>query len=177
MSDDLARLRRSCLDVAAGLARGEADAWADAGRLAASISDHVVGLPLTPEQVAAGDRLVDALMADGRRLAVERLLDCARTLAPSAHERLHVEGRAAAILGRLAEDEAHRARGVDVLNRMAEKEAARRADEEDIRTGRRTPAEVRRDNHLIAKAGSIVRTPDGRPVIRAIGKRRLTPER
>jgi hypothetical protein len=113
MSDDLARLRRSCLDTARALVRGHADAWADATRVATAISDPVVGLPLSRELLAAGDRLVDALMADGRRPTVERLLDCARVLSLSAHERLHVESQAAAILGRLAEDEARRARGTD----------------------------------------------------------------
>jgi hypothetical protein len=111
VSDDLARLRRRCIDTARALARGQADAWADATRVATSISDPVVGLPLSREMLAAGDRLVDALTKDGRRPTVERLLDCARTMTSSAHERLHVEGQAAAILRDLEADEARRARG------------------------------------------------------------------
>lgn len=105
MSDELSRLRRYCLDVAGGLAERRPDVWADAARVAASISDPVVGLPLTPEQISAGDRLVDALLADGRRPAVERLIDCARALSESAHERLAVEHAASEILKPLADDE------------------------------------------------------------------------
>lgn len=103
MSDDLARLRRGCLDAAAGLAARQPDAWVDAGRVAAAIADPAVGVPLTAEHLAAGDDLVRVLLESDRQEVVERLLACARTLASSAHERLETEGRAAAILERLAE--------------------------------------------------------------------------
>jgi hypothetical protein len=113
MNDDLARLRRRCIDTARALARGHADAWADASRVAADISDPPAGTPLRAEHFAAGDRLVDALMTDGRRPAVERLLDCARVLSLSAHERLGVEVQAEAIIRDLEADEGRRARGTD----------------------------------------------------------------
>lgn len=58
-------------------------------------------------------------------------------------------------------------------DRLAEKEASRRADAEDVRTGRKTPADLRAENHLIAKAGRVGRWPDGRPILRAIGDRPL----
>lgn len=58
-------------------------------------------------------------------------------------------------------------------DRLAEKQASRDADAEDLRTGRKTPADLRAENHLIAKAGHIARWPDGRPILRAIGGRPL----
>jgi hypothetical protein len=105
MSDDLARLRRRCIDTARALAQGHADAWADAARVAAAISDPPADAPLRTEHFAAADRLVDALTEDGRRPTVERLLDCARTLSSSAHDRLDVDAQAVEICARLAEDE------------------------------------------------------------------------
>ena len=105
MSDDLARLRRGCLDAAAGLAARQADAWPDASRVAAAIADPAVGVPLTPEHLRAGDDLVRAIFESDRQGIVERLIACARSLAGSAHERLEVESRAAEIIERLAADE------------------------------------------------------------------------
>jgi len=57
------------------------------------------------EHHAAGDALVQALLAPTRRPTVKRLLDCARALAGTAHERLCVEGQSAEILTRLAANE------------------------------------------------------------------------
>jgi hypothetical protein len=105
VSDDLTRLRRSCIETARALVNRQADAWRDATCLAVSISDPLVGTPLSKEHFAAGDALMRALFGPGRRPVVERLLDCARTLSSSAHDRLDVDAQAVEICARLAEDE------------------------------------------------------------------------
>jgi hypothetical protein len=97
--------RRSCLDTARALVERRRDASRDATRLAVAISDPPVGTPLNKKHFAAGDELMRALFGPGRRPVVERLLDCARTMTTSAHERLEVKEQAADILQRLAEDE------------------------------------------------------------------------
>jgi hypothetical protein len=110
MNDDLAHLRRSCLDVARAIVGRQAGAWRDVYRLAVAISDPPVGTPLNQKHFAAGDELMRSLFAreNLRRLVVERLIDCARTMTTTAHERLDVEEQAEEILRRLDEDEARK---------------------------------------------------------------------
>jgi hypothetical protein len=108
MSNDLAHLRRSCIDAARAVVGRRADAWRDATLIAVAISDPPVGTPLKKRHFIAGDELLRALLGPGRRPVVERLLGCARTMTTSARERLDVEQQATEILRRLDEDEARK---------------------------------------------------------------------
>jgi hypothetical protein len=108
MSDDLVHLRCSCIDAARALVERCAGGWRDTTRLAVSISDPPFGTPLNKKHFAAGDELMRALCVLERRPLVERLIDCARTMTTTAHERLDVEAQAEEILQRLDEDEARK---------------------------------------------------------------------
>ena len=173
------RLRDRCLSAARGLASRRADAWINTAAVVGDLSDPPIALPRTTVEI--GDRLLRAyLHAETRGPVVESLIEAAEALSSTAHERLSVAGAAAEIRARLAEDEQRpanpppRPRSL-YERRTEEKQASRDADAAAVAAGVKTPADLARENHALARGGDFVRGPDGRPVIASIGGRPLRP--
>lgn len=60
-----------------------------------------------------------------------------------------------------------------LADRLHQKEAMRLADRLALEAGLKSSADLRCENHLLAKAGQVARRPDGSPLLRAIGRKPL----